>query len=104
MMERQFSGKMLLIPEFSTSHQLHFVINQLHLSIRSEKMHSRCLLCNEKLRPIKREDVRNDVPAYVFENCEEYFKCHCCGKIYWPGTHVRNTRQFLKNNNIRIDI
>lgn len=54
--------------------------------------------------PAGRPMMKDDVPVYVFENCEEYFKCHRCGKVYWPGTHVRNTRQFLNKNNIRIDI
>lgn len=100
MLERQFSGEVHLLPEGSTGRQLRFVFSKLSLKVRSEKMFRICLICNALLHPVRREDVRDLVPPYVFENCDQYNQCDRCGKIYWPGTHVRNALQFLKNNNI----
>ena len=61
-----------------------------------------CLACNERLHPVGREDVRNLVPTFVFENCEQYQRCDLCGKIYWLGSHVQNALKFLEKNNIKI--
>ena len=54
------------------------------------------------LHPVGREDVRNLVPTFVFENCEQYQRCDLCGKIYWLGSHVQNALKFLEKNNIKI--
>ena len=102
MRERQFAGDLFLVPEASTGQQLSLVIRKYSLKINSQKMHRICLICNQRLHPIGREDVRNLVPAFVFENCEQYQQCDCCGKIYWLGSHVQNALQFLEKNNIKI--
>jgi hypothetical protein len=102
MRERQFAGDLFLLPEASTGQQLSFVIRKYSLKINSQKMHRICLICNQRLHPVGREDVRNLVPTFVFENCEQYQQCDRCGKIYWPGTHVQNALQFLEKNNIKI--
>ena len=103
MLERQFSGDLFLLPEASAGRQLSFVIRKYSLKINSKKMYRICLLCNQRLRPVGREDVRDLVPPFVFENCDQYNRCDQCGKIYWNGTHVRNAMRFLKENNIKID-
>jgi uncharacterized protein len=102
MKERQFAGDLFLLPEASTGRQLSFVISKYSLKANSEKIFSICLICNHRLHPVGREDVRDLVPPFVFENCDQYNQCKRCGKIYWQGTHVRNALQFLENNNIRI--
>jgi len=104
MLERQFAGELFLVPQFSTGRQLSFVINKYSLIIKSEKMYRSCLICNQRLHPVGREEVRDLVPTFVFENCNQYNQCDCCGKIYWSGTHVRNALQFLEMNNIKINI
>ena len=100
MMERQFSGQILLVPEASVLEQLKLVIQKLSISPRSELLCTLCLRCNERLRPLDRESVRDLVPQYVFENCIRYNQCPKCGKIYWPGTHQRNSLRYLKDYGI----
>lgn len=102
MVERQFTGYLVLLPETGVGQQLGFVISKLSLKIYSEKMYRICLICNQKLHPVGCEDIRNLVPPYVLENCNQYNQCDTCGKIYWKGTHVRNALQFLEKNNIKI--
>jgi uncharacterized protein len=50
---------------------------------------TRCSVCNEPLASMTRQEARNLVPSYVFENNEMFLQCTICGRIYWKGTHVR---------------
>ena len=102
MLERQFAGRLILVPYSSTGPQLNFIVNTLSLKINSENMYKMCLDCNSLLHTVGREEVRNLVPPYVFENCSQYNRCDDCGKIYWQGTHVQNALEFLEKNNIKI--
>lgn len=100
MMERQFTGRMILLPEAEKLKQLAFVVFTLSLKIHPENLFTICLSCNEKLSPVKRKEVRNIVPEFVYENCTYYNRCPKCRKIYWSGTHVENTLKYLKKHGI----
>ena len=71
MTERQFSGRLFLIPGVDFIGQLNDVIGKYSLKIDQQKMFGICLECNEKLYPVAREEVRDLVPSFVFENCTE---------------------------------
>ena len=96
MMERQFSGTLYLVQGKDSRAQLSEVLRKFSLTINQDKMFTICLLCNEKLISVTKEDVRDLVPPFVFENYSDYTKCQGCRRIYWPGTHQRNSRQFLE--------
>ncbi len=49
--------------------------------------YSRCLNCNERLRPLGREAAAPLVPPFVLERTEEFALCPKCGRVFWPGTH-----------------
>ena len=51
------------------------------------KPFSLCLECNRLLVARDREEVRNLIPARVFETQTQYTQCPACHRIYWPGTH-----------------
>ncbi|MDD4355611.1 MAG: Mut7-C RNAse domain-containing protein [Smithellaceae bacterium] len=104
MLERQFSGDILLLPAAGTGRQLGFVIRKLSLKIDYENMYRICLICNSRLCPTTRGDVHDLVPPFVYENYDRYNRCESCGKIYWPGTHIRNALKFLKDNDITIPV
>lgn len=61
-----------------------------------------CVECNELLIEKHKEDVRECVPAYVYETQNEYMKCPACCNIYWKGTHwqamMERLRELKKNN------
>ncbi len=61
----------------------------------SQRM-SRCLLCNETLDVVAKEEVRGLVPGYVYENQAGFRRCPQCGRIYWPGTHGKNVEEALR--------
>jgi len=49
---------------------------------------SRCSECNELLDRITREEARDLVPQYVYENQDLFLRCPRCKRTYWHGTHV----------------
>jgi uncharacterized protein with PIN domain len=51
------------------------------------KPFSLCLECNRALVVRDKEEVKNLVPARVFETQTQYTQCPACHRIYWPGTH-----------------
>jgi uncharacterized protein len=96
MLERQFSGILYLVESKDSNAQLNEVLKKFSLTIDQDKMFTICLLCNEKLISVTKEEVHDQVPPFVFENYSAYTKCPSCGRIYWPGTHQRNSRQSLE--------
>ncbi len=102
LMERQYSGRLLLLPGTSAVKQLSFVIGKLSLEIQTQNLYTLCLSCNQRLISLERQNVRDLVPEYVFEHCVEYTQCPECRKIFWPGTHRRNAFQFLKDHGIAV--
>jgi uncharacterized protein with PIN domain len=98
MTQRQFSGRLFLITGVDVSKQFNDVIGKFSLQIDRQKMFGLCLVCNEKLYPVAREEVRDLVPPYVFENCLQYNQCPRCHKVYWAGTHQRNVLEFMKKH------
>lgn len=50
---------------------------------------TRCVECNAPLQPVAGEQVRDAVPAYVFETQEVFSRCPDCRRVFWPTTHQR---------------
>lgn len=61
------------------------------------KTFSRCLECNRALVARDRDDVKDLVPARVFETQTQYTQCPACHRIYWPGTHWQAMGRKLKD-------
>lgn len=55
-----------------------------------------CLECNEVLREIGKEAVRDRLPPYVFKTQEQYMECPKCQRVYWRGTHWQRMNKSLK--------
>ena len=51
---------------------------------------TRCVLCNEPLRPIAKGDVAERLPPYVLLTQTKFLECQVCRRVYWPGTHWTN--------------
>jgi uncharacterized protein with PIN domain len=67
--------------------QLKQVINEFNIAIDSNRIFTRCIQCNNALKPFPRKMVEGKVPEYVFQTQEEFSVCDRCQKIYWKGTH-----------------
>jgi uncharacterized protein with PIN domain len=57
---------------------------------------TRCSRCNQPVVPISKEQVRKQVPAYVFTTEEHFVCCPRCRRIYWPATHYERVRDELR--------
>lgn len=60
------------------------------------KPFTRCVHCNGLLRPATREEVRDNVPPGVVQDYDEFRVCQTCGHVYWPGSHYRRMRAFIR--------
>jgi uncharacterized protein with PIN domain len=58
---------------------------------------SRCLVCNQALVARGKEEVKDLVPARVFETQTQYTQCPACCRVYWPGTHWQTMGKNLKD-------
>jgi len=95
LMERQFSGRIMLVPDGNVVNQLHFIIEKVPLKINQEKMYRFCLQCNNLLIVAPKNEVKDCVPSYVYDNYTNFTRCPGCGKVFWQGTHLRNAMYFI---------
>lgn len=85
----------LLVRSHRLSEQLSQVIEELDLRVDDRTL-SLCLICNQPLEEIGKEEVRNKVPPYVYETHARFYRCPRCRRIYWSGTHLDHIREELR--------
>jgi uncharacterized protein len=73
--------------------QLREVIEKLHLKVEDARFFRRCLLCNEELRPLGKEEAEGRAPDFILQAYTVFHGCPRCGRIYWPGTHNTKMRK-----------
>lgn len=78
--------KTIHIEQDDPSLQVQEVVKTLKLDCHFRPF-SLCLECNQALVARDKEEVKNLVPARVFETQTQYTECALCHRIYWPGTH-----------------
>ena len=86
----------LFIENNSIVSQLKQVIDNFSLVV-TEKFLTRCTECNSEKIPANKEELRNEVPDFVFRTQNEFSKCPVCGKIFWKGTHLKRMEEILEN-------
>ena len=84
--ERESAKNSLLIKSPSYKEQLKQVITHYNIDYKSG-IFTRCLVCNNLLEPIGKENIKDNVPPYVYSTQDEFDICQQCGRIYWSGTH-----------------
>ena len=73
--------------------QLRTVIRHFGLRYSPPQMFKRCSICNSLLEPINKSDYYEEIPDYIYRTHSEFYRCHNCQQIYWPGSHI----EFIKN-------
>jgi uncharacterized protein with PIN domain len=58
---------------------------------------TRCLICNELLHDIPREQVAGKVPPFVYQTQTHLKACLNCGKVFWADTHRQSVMRTLKS-------
>ena len=76
--------------------QLREVVSLTSITPQEVRLLRRCLLCNDQLREMGREEAFGNVPEYVFETQTSFQRCSQCRKIYWAGSHPERIRQRLE--------
>jgi len=65
--------------------------------LRSQlKNFTRCIECNALLEKIDKDKILDQIPEMVKMNCETYYRCSGCSKIYWKGTHFDEMSKRIK--------
>lgn len=75
--------------------QLREVVQRFALDTE-EFLFTRCLECNEPLRPLEKPAAVDRVPPRVGQKHDSYWTCPHCGKVYWRGSHVTNSIERMK--------
>ena len=88
--------RVVLIKEEKLKEQLREVLKALEISLDSVLMFSRCIICNEELVEIAKDQIKDRVPEYVFNTQKDFISCPKCERIYWQGTHWGNVETILK--------
>ncbi len=57
---------------------------------------TRCALCNGALKPITREEARNEVPDRSLGMTDRFYRCQGCSRVYWEGTHWNNIKERIR--------
>jgi uncharacterized protein with PIN domain len=55
----------------------------------------RCTECNTPLVSVTPQEIRSQVPPYVFDTHDQFHRCSECNKVYWPGSHWEHIQQVL---------
>ncbi|MBM4054610.1 MAG: hypothetical protein FJ264_08050 [Planctomycetes bacterium] len=94
LLERKSAHNSLCIHSFDYKKQLQQVIRHYTIDVWS-LVFTRCLHCNTILYPVKKEEIKERVPPYVFATSDAFETCRRCHRLFWPGTHRENMRQIL---------
>ncbi len=87
--------KFIIIEENDPRKQIAELFSKLSLKLQEENILSRCLLCNELLEPLPKEEVEGKVPDFIFRLYDSFHSCPRCQRIYWPGTHWEKMKKEL---------
>lgn len=58
---------------------------------------SRCIECNQLLKPVLKEKILNELPVKVVQSQNKFYRCPSCNKIFWKGTHYQKMLSFIQS-------
>lgn len=76
--------------------QLEEVVKELELVASDIKPFSRCIRCNTRIQQVDKDAVRGKVPDYIWETHDMFQACRQCRRIYWAGSHTRQSYEIIK--------
>jgi uncharacterized protein with PIN domain len=93
---RQHPGIVLFVEHDRVEDQIVEVMTRLDLSLRPKSFFTICLECNIVLDEVTHDEVRQEIPDYVYRTQREFRRCPGCGRVYWPGTHRERGMKMLE--------
>jgi uncharacterized protein with PIN domain len=76
--------------------QVREILSRLHLQPAADKIFSRCIICNQELHPVPREEAVKKVPDFIYRSYDSFHACPRCRRLYWPGTHLERMRKEME--------
>lgn len=61
------------------------------------KEFTRCIKCNELLKPITKETIIDLLPPKVAQTKNEFYHCPSCDKLFWKGSHHQRMLSFIQS-------
>ena len=77
--------------------QLAEVIQVLAIKADNTRPFTRCIRCNNLIKGIDKKSVYGQVPDYVWETHETIRVCDQGERIYWPGSHIDQSMEKIKD-------
>lgn len=56
---------------------------------------SRCPVCNQLLEEVAKDQIREQVPPYVYATQDHFRRCPVCVRLFWRGTHWQRISEQL---------
>ena len=84
------------VREIDPRRQLAEVVRRLDL-LRAIAPFQRCLRCNERLEPVRVEDVAGELPPRVRERHRAFRRCPSCRRVYWEGSHHARMERLISD-------
>jgi uncharacterized protein len=102
LVQRRWSGavRFTVIRDDHWPEQLRQLIQELKPPL-PVRLLTRCVRCNERLRPLPWKKAVDSVPPYVHRTQKRFMHCPLCGRIYWRGTHPKRIINRLRSLRIR---
>lgn len=94
LMRRAGEGRALFIESDEWETQVKEVLAAFNLR-GQVSLHSRCIVCNLKLKPVSKNRAKNLVTPHIWEHAAGFALCPVCGRVFWKGTHSRHMEEKL---------
>jgi hypothetical protein len=91
LLRRKAVRKSIFIDNDDLETQLNLVIRECGLKSDEDKLMSRCLICNTRLKSLNKREVIGRVPPFIFLKHSRFNYCSGCNRIYWKGSHMKDT-------------
>ena len=92
--ERNWPFPTLYIFSEDPKDQLKQVVNNLNLDPVSHRF-SLCSLCNVLVERVEKRTVVDSVPDSIWKRENIFWRCPCCGRVYWKGGHWKRIEEWL---------
>lgn len=63
---------------------------------RQARPFTRCLVCNDDLRAVPKEEVAARLLPKTREYYQDFYICDSCGRVYWNGSHYERMRRTVE--------
>lgn len=86
----------IIIKSEHVNKQLYEIKDIIKPFIKQDEMLSRCIECNTPLDVVKKNEIEQLVPEYVFHHYDTFRMCPSCRKLFWKGSHTEHMAGWME--------